>query len=293
MFGRRSDGKKIKDISPIQKIIPHIMNVRTDSQNLFVHNVICDSFDNFIQTKRDEGISYNYMHIIIAATVRLFSIRSELNRFIMNGRIYNRYEKNGKVISIAITVKKHLSDQAADTTIKLLFDGSETIREIKQIVDDAIKANTTSKQEALKENNGTDKAAKFLTGMPNGCIKFAIGTVKWLDKCGMLPKKLIEVSPFHSSCYITNLKSIKTGYIYHHLYNFGTTSMFISMGKEQMQPIVDDNNQLTIAKVMQLGFTMDERITDGFYYAKSLKLYKEYLMNPFLLEQSIKENSLE
>lgn len=285
MFGKRSDGKKAKNISAIQKLIPHIMFKRNDSQNLYVNATDCAPLDNYIQVKREEGISYNYMHIVIAATVRLFMVRKELNRFIMNGRIYNRYAKDGRNISIAITVKKYLSDLAADTTIKLLFTGKETLAEVKEIVDAAVKANTASKQEAIKEANETDKAAKFITNMPNGLIKFSMSTIKWLDKHGMVPKKLLAASPFHSSCYITNLKSIKTGYIFHHLYNFGTTSMFISMGKEEMSPIVTEDNEIKIAKLMRLGITMDERVTDGFYYAKSLRIYKEVLGNPFLLDK--------
>ena len=128
--------------------------------------------------------------------------------------------------------------------------------------------------------------------MPNGLIKFLIGIIKWLDKHGSLPKGLIDVSPFHCSCYLTNMKSLRTDAIYHHLYEFGTTSMFISMGKEEELAVIDDADEVAKSKIMKLGFTIDERISDGFYYAKALKLFKKYLTNPELLLQSEKKDDL-
>ena len=97
----------------------------------------------------------------------------------------------------------------------------------------------------------------------------------------MLPKKLIKVSPFHSSCYFTNLKSISTGYVYHHLYDFGTVGMFVALGKEVIKPVADkETDGVRNAKILQLGMTLDERICDGLYYAKSLKILKSHLINP-------------
>lgn len=287
MFTYRSDGKKVKDIDPIKKIVPYIMFERNDSQNLFVESIDCANFDRFIQSRREEGISYNYMHLVIAGTVRLMAIRPELNRFIMNGRMYQRYAKDGKNISISLTVKKSLSDESEDTTIKLLFTGHETLQEIKEIIDTEIRANTTFERNNKKQENKTDKTAKFLMMVPGGLAKFAVKTVKWMDKHCIMPKSILKVSPFHSSCYITNLKSIKTNFIYHHLYNFGTTSMFISMGKEHNEPVIDDEGNIAIKKIMKLGFTIDERITDGFYYAKSLRIFKEVLSNPECLEKRV------
>ena len=122
--------------------------------------------------------------------------------------------------------------------------------------------------------------------MPNWLIKLGVGFLKRLDKHGMLPKSLIKVSPFHTSCFVTNLKSIKTDYIYHHLYDFGTTGLFISMGKEQLEPVVDENGDITVGKIMKMGIVTDERICDGFYYASSFRKFKDIMENPYdLLEQ--------
>ena len=179
---------------------------------------------------------------------------------------------------ISFAVKKKLSDDAIDTTIKLEFDGTESIYEVKEMMDNAIKENAT-----LSANNNTDKTAKMLTNMPNGLIKMAVGLIKFLDKHGMCPKAVLKASPFHTSGFVTNLKSIKANYIYHHLYDFGTTSIFIAMGKEKFEPVVNNNKELEVAKIMKLGIVTDERFCDGFYYVKSMRLFESYFNDPSVL----------
>ena len=291
MFGLRSDGKKVKVKDPIQRLVPHIMDKRTQSQNFIFENIDCIGIDEFISNKREEGVAYNYMHIVVATIVRVFYLKDELNRFVVNGRLFDRFEKNGKNIIISLTVKKHLSESAPEAVVKFAFTGEETLEEVKTIIDEGIKANTSSKAESIKEANDTEKTAKWFRILPNGLIKFLIGTIKWLDKHGCLPKALIDVSPFHCSCYLTNMKSLRTGSIYHHLYEFGTASMFISMGKEEEKAISDDH-ELRPGKIMQLGLTIDERIADGYYFAKGLKLFRKYLSNPGLLCVKEKKDDL-
>ena len=280
MFGFRSDGKRIKNLEPIVKIIPHIMKERNDSQNIFKYEVLCDSIDKFIVEQREnEEKSFSYMHVVIAAIVRLIALRPQLNRFVVNGRIYRRNN-----IYVSFVVKKSLRDDVVETTVKLKFDGTEDIDTIKEKIDESIKKNSTR-----KAKNNTDKLARFLTRVPNLFIKIGVGFVKLLDRYGMLPRKTIDASPFHTSFFITNLKSIKTDYIYHHLYDFGTTGLFIAMGKEQMKPIVTKDNKLDVGKVMTLGIVTDERFCDGFYYANSLRLLKRIMENPNVLKEKLEK----
>lgn len=278
MFGKRSDGKKIKHIDPYQKIIPHIMSARHDSQNFFKIPVRCAPLDGFIRARRDEeGLSFNYMHIVFAAMVRLLANRPQLNRFVMNGRIFRRNN-----VQISFAVKRTLRDEGQSTTIKLTFDGTEDIYTVKKKMDEAILVNT--KRDCVNE---TDKTAKMLTNMPNCFIKLGVGFVKWLDKHGMLPKKIISASPFHTSCFITNMKSIKTDYIYHHIYDFGTTGIFLAMGKESPCPVADDKGKVSVENMMHIGVVTDERFCDGLYYANSLRLLQTYFQNPDILRDRL------
>ena len=211
MFGCRADGKKIKTLDPIQKIMPHIMSSRNDSENLCKYEVDCATLDSFIKEQRANGLNFNYMHLVIASVVRLIALRPRLNRFVMNGRIYKR-----KGIVVSFVVKRGLSDTATETSVKLKFTGKETLTEIAKRIDDAILANNKA-----GEKNGTEVLVKILTITPNFLIKGLVGLVKFLDKHGLLPGAILNLSPFHTSFFVTNLKSIKCVYIYHHLYNFG------------------------------------------------------------------------
>ena len=155
--------------------------------------------------------------------------------------------------------------------------------EIKDKIDNAIKE--TSK---VAETNGTDKLAHLLTITPNFLIKFLVGTLKFLDKHGLLVNGIIKLSPFHTSCFITNLKSIKGPSIHHHLYDFGTTGLFFAMGKEGQKPVVR-NDEIVIGKIMPVDIVTDERFCDGFYFVNSMKFLKRLYDDPSLMTENLEE----
>lgn len=269
MFGFRPDGKKIKDLDPIQRIMPHIMTHRHDSQNLTSYDCPCEPFDDFIKKEYAGGEKYTYMHIVIAGIVRTIAKFPRLNRFIMNGRIYKKNK-----IQVSFVVKKGLSASATETTVKLDFTGLESISQIRDMIEEAVKKNNTQ-----MANNGTDKLARLLTYTPNFIIKFLLGAIKFLDRHGLLPKFVIDLSPFHTSAFITNLKSIKGPSIYHHLYDFGTTGLFFSMGKEALEPVVS-GGAVAIGKRMPLQIVTDERFCDGFYFVSAMKTLRGLFNEP-------------
>ena len=270
MFGFRPDGKKVKDIDPIQRIIPHIMPTRNDAQNMTEYDCPCEPLDSFIIEQSDKGLEYTYMHLIIAAMVRVYARFPRLNRFVINGRIFQHNE-----IQVSFVVKKNLSPDAPDALVKLNFTGLETLQEVKQKIDEAIEANNN-----IEANNGTDKIARLITMTPNFLIKLTVGLIKLLDKHGMLPKAILNVSPFHTSLFITNLKSIKGPSIFHHLYNFGTTGIFMAMGKESEVPVVNADGKSVVGKRMPVQIVTDERFCDGFYFVSAMKFWERLLKHP-------------
>lgn len=270
MFGFRPDGKKVKDIDPIQRIIPHIMPTRNDAQNMTEYDCPCEPLDSFIIEQSDKGLEYTYMHLIIAAMVRVYARFPRLNRFVINGRIFQHNE-----IQVSFVVKKNLSPDAPDALVKLNFTGLETLQEVKQKIDEAIEANNN-----IEANNGTDKIARLITMTPNFLIKLTVGLIKLLDKHGMLPKAILNLSPFHTSLFITNLKSIKGPSIFHHLYNFGTTGIFMAMGKESEVPVVNADGKIVVGKRMPVQIVTDERFCDGFYFVSAMKFWERLLKHP-------------
>lgn len=273
MFGHRSDGRKIKTLPAFFKVIPSVMLERNDSQVLYKQDIPIKYLDEYIDNKAKDGIKIAYMHIIYAAIVRVIAERPRLNRFVMNGTTYARNK-----IYVSIAIKKNLTDDGVETTTKIEYQGTETIFDIKQKLDAIIEQN-----KEVEANNETDKLAKTLGLIPTGLIRVAVKFLKFLDRHGLLPKAIIKASPFHTSVFLTNVGSLGIDTIYHHLYNFGTTSMFFSMGKKKKSLIYEDE-EIKEEKCITLAFVGDERICDGYYYANSFKSLFRYLKKPELLE---------
>lgn len=279
MFGFRSDGKKVKGMDIIEKAEPFFMPQRIDAVNYITVKIPCTPMDEFLARERRNGNSYSYMHLLFATVVRVLYSKPKLNRFIMRGTTYQR-----NTISITMDIKKRLEESAENITCKFYFTGKESLPEIKKIVDDEI---AKYMGDSVHETTAT---AKKFTNLPDWLFRFAMAIARWADRHGILPKGLIHASPFHTSAFITNLKSIKLGHIYHHLYNFGTTSMFFSMGKERMEPYVENNKELKVGKFMNIGMSLDERVADGFYMSKCLKLFEDLLANPDSLMERLPED---
>lgn len=275
MFGHRSDGKKIKKLTPIFKIIPCVMLDRADSQVYFKQDIALKHLDEYIDRKAEEGIRLSYMNIIYAAIVRIIGERPRLNRFAMNGALYQRNK-----IYVSLVIKKSLTDDGVETPLKLKFNGDENIFEIKEKLDATIEKNKD-----VEAANKTDKLVSILSAIPSGLIRAIVKFLMFLDKHGIMPKKIIEASPFHTSVFLTNVGSLGIDSIYHHIYNFGTTSMFFSMGKKKKSYIYEDE-EFKEEKCITLAFVGDERICDGYYYASSFKLLSKYLKKPELLEEN-------
>lgn len=275
MFGHRSDGRKIKNIPPFFKVIPSVMPTRNDSQVYFKQDIVLNGMDEYIAKKAEEGIKISYMDIIYATVVRIIAERPALNRFAMNGRLYAR---DGIYVSLAI--KKSLSDNGQETTLKIRYNGTENILEIKNKLENTIKQNKDT-----ATSNNTDNLAGALSKTPTVVVKFAVNLFRFLDKHGLLPRNIINASPFHTSVFLTNVGSLGIDTIYHHLYNFGTTSMFFAMGKKKKSYIYEDD-EIKKEKCITIAFVGDERICDGYYYASSFRAFIRYLNHPELLEDA-------
>lgn len=277
---KRSDGKLLKSLDPFVKIIPYIMEKRSDAQNFSKQVFVADPIDRYILEKKQQGYKLSYLHIFIAAYVRLIAERPQLNRFIMNNQIY---ERNNICISMAI--KRSLRDEGEETTVKFEFTGKENIFEVVEIIDKMI-----AEAKSYKSSTDTDKLAAMVMSMPGIVKKILVRIIKGMDQLNLLPKSVIKASPFHTTMFFTYLKSIDTNYIYHHLYDFGTTGIFAALGKTVKLPIVV-NDQVVVKKCCQIGYTLDERICDGVYFARSFKLLEKYFENPHLLETTVEEKT--
>lgn len=281
MFGKRYDGRLLKTLDPFYKMVPYIMKTRTDAQVYFEDKICIDNLEEYIKRKKNEdGITLSHMEVVIAAMTRVALERPGLNRFIMNRKIYAR-----KKLWVSLAVKKKLEDDAAETTVKFVINPKDTVMDISNQIRSVIEEN-----KKVETENSADKLVAKIFHLPNWLIKTAVNILMWMDYHNILPKAIIETSPFHTSLFITNMGSLGIDSIYHHIYNFGTTSAFLAMGAKR-----DEINPATgeVSKYINFKFVCDERICDGLYYARSFLLFRRYILNPERLElpsDSVKED---
>ncbi len=267
----RADGYKLKNVDPMYKIASYVMDKRYDAMNMITIDVPLDNISNYVKEKRKQGINMSHMAVILSAYVRVMAEFPELNRFIVNKKPYARKE-----LSVSMVVLKAGSN-GHGTMSKMYFDKKNTIFEVNDIINHYVEDNRNE-----PDNNGTEKLMKVLLSVP-GLLPLGVKLIKFMDKHGLLPKSIIDMSPFHASLLISNLASIRTNHIYHHVYEFGTTSIGITMGNTREVP-KRKGSEVYFEKCMPLGVVMDERIASGSYFAMAFRKLRMYLRNPELLE---------
>lgn len=267
----RKDGRKIKTIDPMYKLISHIMVERCDSMNMIELTVQQDPIRKYIRKKKDEGYTFSHLAVVLAAYIRTIADYPFLNRFVVNKTLYARKE-----VAIGMVVLK--PGETEGTMSKMYFNPGMTIYEIQNVLDEYI-----NKNRGAGKTNSTDKLMGILLSIP-GLARVGVNFIKFLDKHGLLPKAVIDASPFHCTMTITNLASIGTNYIFHHVYNFGTTSMIMAMGNTREDP-VKRHGEIVFEKVIPIGLVMDERIAEGVQFAMACRKLQSILQNPEVLEQ--------
>lgn len=266
----RPDGTRVKNLPPLVAAIPYIMPKRYDAWNTITENIDEEVIKEFIRDQRRQGVRLNHMSVIISAYYKASLENPKLNYFVMNRKIYKR---NHFCVSFVI-MKKLADGSPSETTLKVYLEPEDTVFTVNEKIKSAIAAN-----EKTEQSNSTDHFARFMFSVP-GLPRFVVGLAYFLDKHGLLPRKVIDLSPFHTSLFITNLASIKTSYIHHHCYEFGTTSVFVCMGK----PVPNYMNGDLSKKMMPLGIVMDERICTGYEYAAFCHDFRRCLRDLTCLE---------
>lgn len=267
----RADGRRIKSLDPLFQIIPHIMTKRYDAQVSGETEINYTKIKKYINKKRKEGVTISFMSVFIAAYLRMITHMPELNRFIKNRKIYARDEF---WVSFVVLKKGNVDEDKIETVAKLRFDYNETIFEVAKKINESIEDNRK-----VETENKVDKLAKFFMGIPL-LSRVVIDIVKYCDTIGLLPKAFLDEIPFHTSLFITNMASLNSGSVYHHTYDFGTTSVFISIGKPRHSTKANSEKLVTIP----LGVMVDERICAGVTFARGYSYLAKYLADPELLE---------
>lgn len=274
-FGDRKEGRLLRSLPAFAKFVPFIMPTRNDACNQYEESFEVSDVDRRLRKLRVDGYKgIGILHFIIAAYIRGVSMLPGMNRFIVGRRIYARDN-----IEVVMTVKRSLAIDATETTIKVVFEPTDTIFDVYRKMSEKIDEIKT-----VEGNNNTEDVAEAMCKAPRFLLRFALTILRIMDYFGWLPQSLLDASPFHGSMIITDLGSLRIGPIYHHIYNFGTLPVFISFGEKRHAYELDRHGNMVDRKYVDCKFVMDERTVDGHYYAQFLQAFRYICQHPEIVE---------
>lgn len=274
-FGDRKEGRLLRSLPAFAKFVPFIMPTRNDACNQYEESFEVSDVDRRLRKLRvDVYKGIGILHFIIAAYIRGVSMLPGMNRFVVGRRIYARDN-----IEVVMTVKRSLAIDATETTIKVVFEPTDTIFDVYRKMSEKIDEIKT-----VEGNNNTEDVAEAMCKAPRFLLRFALTILRIMDYFGWLPQSLLDASPFHGSMIITDLGSLRIGPIYHHIYNFGTLPVFISFGAKRHAYELDRHGNMVDRKYVDCKFVMDERTVDGHYYAQFLQAFRYICQHPEIVE---------
>jgi len=272
-------GWYLKNADSFHVIMPYVMPCRTKNEAVLSEEIDISALTDYINKKNEDNpeFKYTWFHAICAALAKVLILRPKMNYYISGYRMYEHKE-----ITLAFVVKRMFCDKGAEYLAKISVD-REGEAPMEQIYSKVKKIVT--KVRGTTQSEGITKKFDFYHVLPRPCMKMLVGTLRLMDYFGDSPESFKKDDPYYSSVFITNLGSIKMNADYHHLADWGDNSFFVVIGEKKKRPIFNDDGTYEMKDTVKINMTIDERIADGYYYAKSLKLFRHLLQNPQLLDQ--------
>lgn len=269
---RRKDGDLVKDGDPMTRIMPYVMPGRNESAVYYRMTIDTANAQKFIRENRKNGQRITLLNIIAAAMMQTMYRRPRSNRFVVGRRVYQR--KNFEVL---LVVKEALSDDAFESVAKVPFEKGDNIYDVSNKMAKHILSIRDGNQKI------DDKLIEIFSNAPRILVRLILTLLRFMDFHNIMPAWLRESLPFYSSLFISHLGSIGADAPFHHLYEFGTTSIFMTVGRTYDKPVRGIDGALEWRRVVDIATTVDERICDGYYLIKTLKTFERYLQDPWAL----------
>ena len=280
-WGDRSDGRKLRSLDPMAVVANYIMPTRVGSSNFIRESVEISAMERYIREKRKQGFTnLGVTHVFLAAYVQCVAKYPALNRFLSGQQVYSR----GDDIQFCMMVKEDMTTDAAESAMKLHLTPTDSVEDIYRKMNEQV-----TRIKDASDASDFDKTAKLLSLIPGVVFKFVVWLLKVADYFGLLPKFLLEVSPFHGSIFFTSMGSLGIPPIVHHLYDFGNLPVFCAFGCKYRKNEIDMEGNLVQRKYIDFTVNTDERICDGFYFATALKHMKKFLQHPERLDEPLDE----
>ena len=281
-MGDRFDATLVRDIDALHWFMPYLYPNRADNEAFVREEFDLTNLEAFLE-KKNEGLDpahrYTIFHAVSAAVVKAVTLRPQMNRFIQGRRLYQRDE-----LSLGFVVKKQFKDNADEGLAFIKFPPETTIDSLHERIMQEI---FECRRDDVMDNS--TQGMEFFTHLPRWLMRIVMWGLHRLDFYGRVPYSLIKADPNYASVFLTNLGSIKLNAGCHHLSNWGTTSVFVIIGEKTRKPVFHEDGSFELHDVLPIGITLDERIADGYYYAKTVRLIKKLIEQPELLDQPANE----
>jgi len=279
-FGDRKDAKLVRNLDALHFVTAQIYPNRCDNEAFIQERIDLTNINEFLARKNADNPEYKYnlYQLIVTTVLKVITLRPQLNRFIVNGNFYQRNE-----VCASFVVKKIFSDEGEEGPAFIHGEADDTLDTIHEKIYKVVSNSRSG------GGDSTEDTMEILNKVPRFVSKAFIHFIMWLDKHGWVPQSIIASDPYYASAILSNVGSIKLKSGYHHLTNWGTTSLFVMIGEKKIRPFFDNDGNMTMKDSVDIGLTIDERISDGYYCSKSVRLVKKLLENPELLERPLSE----
>ena len=265
---RRPDGDLVRGESAVRRIMPYLMRGRNESA--VFHDTVFR-----IGAARAWLRAYNRSHaqratlfdLLAYACAVALEARPRLNRFVSGGRLYQR-----RGVSLSFVAKKAFTDEGASATVKLTAVSGEGLEAFAGRVTESVEA-------ARLTERAVDREVSLVMRLPGPVVRFGVWLVRLLDHWNLLPWFMMEHDPMYASLFLANLGSVGVSDVFHHLYEYGTVSIFATMSAPRRTPFVIDG-KVVVEDGLAVRWTFDERIDDAFSCGRSLSLVQEILEDP-------------
>lgn len=276
-FGDRKDAALIRDMDALHVFMGHLYRNRTENEAYISETIELEPIKKWLGAHKDEELKYTPFHVMIAAILKILIERPKLNRFVSDRKFYQRNEN-----TVSFVVKRQFAEEAGEGMALVSATGDDTIFTVHEKIKNQIIPCKKG------ENNSTEDSMDIILKLPRFLQRWVLSFIGWLSVKGKLPKFATEGDSNHSSVFVTNLGSIGLKCGYHHLSNYGTCSIFVVIGEKRQTPTFHEDGTVSFRETVDIGLTIDERIADGYYYAKSVKLMKYLMEHPEAMETAFK-----
>lgn len=277
-FGRRRDGVLVEDLPALRRIIPYLLRTRTSSSVYFPQRIDVEDLLVWLDDAnagRPAAEHVTLFHVLVTAVGRTLRLRPELNRFVAGRRTYQHRD-----ISISFVVKTSMSDEAPESETRLVLDGTESVEQVRDLVEAAVA------RERADLSGADDRLVELFANWPRPVLTAISRTIALLDDHAALPGRLMDAIPLYTSVYLVNAGSLGIDAPFHHLYETGTASVFVSVGRAAQVPVVDADGRVVARRCLDVVYTLDERASDGFYFARTAEVFRRLVATPSLLART-------